>query len=52
MGVSKYNSEGYYDPVVYEALTRIEAEERAARAAAASQSASVTWPGSSRAGAG
>ena len=35
MGVSKYNSEGYYDPVVYEALTRIEAEERAARAAAA-----------------
>ena len=35
MGISKYNSEGYYDPVVYEALTRIEAEERAARAAAA-----------------
>ena len=35
MGVSKYNSEGYHDPVVYEALTRIEAEERAARAAAA-----------------
>ena len=34
MGISKYNSEGYYDPVVYEALTRIEAEERAARAAA------------------
>ena len=33
MGISKYNSEGYYDPVVYEALTRIEAEERAARAA-------------------
>ena len=28
MGVSKYNSEGYYDPVVYEALTRIEAEEQ------------------------
>ena len=24
MGVSKYNSEGYYDPVVYEALTRME----------------------------
>ena len=35
MGISKYNSEGYYDPVVYEALTRIEAEERAARAAVA-----------------
>ena len=35
MGISKYNSERYYDPVVYEALTRIEAEERAARAAAA-----------------
>ena len=33
--VSKFNSEGYYDPVVYEALTRVEAEERAARAAAA-----------------
>ena len=29
MGVSKYNSEGYHDPVVYEVLTRIEAEERA-----------------------
>jgi hypothetical protein len=35
MAVSKFNSEGYYDPVVYEALTRVEAEERAARAAAA-----------------
>lgn len=33
--VSKFNSEGYYDPVVYEALTRVEREERAARAAAA-----------------
>lgn len=33
--VSMYNSEGYRDPVVYEALTRVEAEERAARAAAA-----------------
>ena len=33
--VSRYNSEGYHDPVVYEALTRVEAEERAARAAAA-----------------
>ena len=33
MGISKYNSEGYYDPVVYEALTRIEAEERADEAA-------------------
>lgn len=33
--VSKYNSEGYRDPVVYEALPRVEAEERAARAAAA-----------------
>ncbi len=35
MAVSRYNSEGYFDPVVYEALTRVEAEERAARAAAA-----------------
>ncbi len=33
--VSMYNSEGYKDPVIYEALTRVEAEERAARAAAA-----------------
>ena len=33
--VSMYNSEGYKDPVVYEALTRVEAEARAARAAAA-----------------
>ena len=32
---SMYNSEGYKDPVVYEALARVEAEERAARAAAA-----------------
>ena len=35
MTVSRYNSEGYKDPVVFEALTRVEAEERAARAAAA-----------------
>ena len=35
MTVSRCNSEGYKDPVVYEALTRVEAEERAARAAAA-----------------
>ena len=35
MAVSRYNSEGYFDPVVYEALTRVEAEERAAKAAAA-----------------
>ena len=33
--VSMYNSEGYKDPVVYEALTRVETEECAARAAAA-----------------
>ena len=33
--VSMYNSEGYKDPVVYEVLTRVEAEERAARVAAA-----------------
>ena len=35
MSVSKFNNEGHYDPVVYEALTKVEAEERAARAAAA-----------------
>lgn len=31
MSVSKYNSEGYYDPTTYEALTNIEIEERKAR---------------------
>ena len=31
MTASKYNSEGYYDPTTYEALSRIEREERAAR---------------------
>lgn len=30
----KYNSEGYYDPTTYEALVKIEQEERAARKAA------------------
>ena len=31
MGVSRYNSEGYYDPTAYEALTIIVQEEKAAR---------------------
>ena len=31
MGISKYNSEGYHDPTTYEALTKIEKEERAAK---------------------
>lgn len=31
MSVSKFNSEGYYDPTTYEALTNIEKEERKAR---------------------
>lgn len=35
MSIDKYNAEGYYDPVTYEALTKIEKEERAARKAAA-----------------
>lgn len=30
--ISKYNSEGYYDPTAYEALSAIEKEERALRA--------------------
>ena len=30
----KYNSEGYYDPTTYEALMKIEQEERAVRKAA------------------
>lgn len=35
MAIDKFNSEGYYDLVVYDALTKIEKEERAARKAAA-----------------
>ena len=35
MDEMKYNSEGYYDPVVYEALTKVEREEREARKKAA-----------------
>lgn len=31
MGVNKFNSEGYYDPTAYEALTIIEKEAKAAR---------------------
>ena len=29
MSINKYNSEGYYDPTTYEALTNIEKEEKA-----------------------
>lgn len=32
MSINKFNSEGYYDPTTYEALTIIEKEERALRA--------------------
>lgn len=36
MSVSRFNSEGYHDPVVYEAFTNMEKEQRAAvRAASA-----------------
>lgn len=31
MAADRFNSEGYYDPTTYEALTRIEQEEKAAR---------------------
>lgn len=31
MGISKYNSEGYHDPTTYEALTKMEKEEKAVR---------------------
>ena len=31
MGINKYNSYGYYDPTVYEALSNIEKEEKAAK---------------------
>ena len=34
MDEMKYNNEGYYDPTTYEALMKIEQEERAARKAA------------------
>lgn len=34
MGIDKYNSEGYYDPTAYEALTNIQCEEKAAKKAA------------------
>ena len=29
MGISRFNSEGYHDPVVYEALRNVEREQRA-----------------------
>jgi len=32
MGVSKFNSEGYYDPTAYEAMSSIDKEQRALRA--------------------
>ena len=32
LSICKYNSEGYYDPTAYEALSAIEREERALRA--------------------
>ena len=32
MSIDKYNSEGYYDPTAYEAMSIIEKEERALRA--------------------
>ena len=31
MTISKFNSEGYYDPTTYEALSKVEREEKAAR---------------------
>ena len=32
MSINKFNSEGYYDPTAYEAMTSVEKEERALRA--------------------
>ena len=29
MGISRFNREGYHDPVVYEALRNVEREQRA-----------------------
>jgi len=34
MGVNKFNSEGYYDPTTYEALTNVIREEKAERKSA------------------
>lgn len=31
MSINKFNHEGYYDPTVYQALTNIQAEQRALR---------------------
>lgn len=31
MAISKFNSEGYYDPTTYEALSKVEREEKVAR---------------------
>ena len=31
MAISKFNSDGYYDPTTYEALSKVEREEKAAR---------------------
>ena len=49
MSVSRFNSEGYHDPVVYEALTNMEKEQRAAVRAASAyrplvyESATINW---------
>ena len=32
MGINKYNSEGYYDPTVYEALSNIEERGKSSKA--------------------
>ena len=32
MSINKFNSEGYFDPTAYEAMTAVEKEERALRA--------------------
>ena len=42
MSINKFNSEGYYDPTTYEALTNIEKEERALRAIRCFRSSSMT----------
>ena len=32
MSINKFNSEGYYDPTAYEAMSAVEKEEQALRA--------------------
>lgn len=45
MSIKKFNSEGYYDPTTYEALTNIEKEERALAHSVLSSTSAHPMPG-------